>query len=116
FEQGIGYQGLVLEFWYSCVLLCQRNNLPVPAAVLDRLERRFSFVYAYTRPDGTFPQIGDNDDGRLAATDDEPVGSHRRHLAVGGALFNRPDWLAQAGDALETAVWLRGPEVLAQAR
>ena len=28
FEQGIGYQGLVAEFWYSCVLLCDRNGIP----------------------------------------------------------------------------------------
>ena len=113
FEQGIGYQGLVAEFWYSCVVLCQKNNLPVPPHVRQRLERMFDFMLAYTRPDGTFPQVGDNDDGRLANLDDEPVGSHRRHLAFGGVLFDRPDLLAAAGDALETGMWLCGPAVLA---
>ncbi|HEY3063331.1 MAG TPA: heparinase II/III family protein [Chloroflexota bacterium] len=112
FEQGIGYQGLVLEFWYSCVLLCQRNGIAVPLHVLDRLQRMFEFTHAYTRPDGTFPQMGDNDDGRLAGIDDEPPGSHCRHLAVGAAMFDRPDWLAAAGDAVETSVWLVGPSVL----
>src|SRR5579859_1747494 len=114
FEQGIGYQGLVAEFWYSCVLLCDRNNLPVPRQVRQRLEKMFDFMLAYTRPDGTFPQVGDNDDGRLANLDDEPVGSHGRHLAVGGALYQRPDLLAAAGTALETAVWLCGPDILTQ--
>src|SRR5438105_4939862 len=33
FEQGIGYQGLVTEFWYSCVLLCERSQIPVPLSV-----------------------------------------------------------------------------------
>jgi hypothetical protein len=112
FEQGIGYQGLVAEFWYSCVLLCERNSLPVPPLVRQRLEKMFDFMLAYTRPDGTFPQVGDNDDGRLANVDDEPVGSHQRHLAVAGALFDRADLLAAAGEALETAVWLCGPHVL----
>src|SRR6202022_806330 len=102
----------VCEFWYSCVLLCDRNNIAVPPRVRQRLEKMFDFVLAYTRPDGTFPQVGDNDDGRLANLDDEPVGSHRRHLAVGGALFNRPDLLAAANGAVETAVWLCGPRVL----
>ena len=60
FEQGIGYQGLVAEFWYSSVLLCDRNDVPVPALVRQRLGRMFEFMLAYTRPDGTFPQIGDN--------------------------------------------------------
>ena len=113
FEQGLGYQGLVAEFWYSCVLLCERNahrrsRRPCASAC----ERMFDFMLAYTRPDGTFPQIGDNDDGRLAGIDDEPVGSHRRHLAVGGAMFDRADLLGAAGDAVETAAWLCGPGVL----
>jgi hypothetical protein len=116
FEQGLGYHGLVTEFWYSCVLLCERNAIEVPPYVRERLERMFDFMLAYTRPDGTFPQVGDNDDGRLAGIDDEPVGSHRRHLAVGGAMFARSDLMAAAGDALETAAWLCGPRVLHQVR
>jgi uncharacterized heparinase superfamily protein len=116
FEQGIGYQGLVLEFWYSCLVLCEQNAVSVPDGVRDRLERMFEFVHAYTRPDGTFPQVGDNDDGRLAGLDNEPTGSHRRHLGVGAALFQRADWLSAADDAIETAVWLLGSAVLTQAR
>ncbi|MDQ3810016.1 MAG: heparinase II/III family protein, partial [Chloroflexota bacterium] len=112
FEGGIGYQGLVLEFWYSCLLLCERNGIAVPPAARARLARMFEFTYAYTRPDGTFPQVGDNDDGRLAGTADEPPGSHCRHLAVGGVILDRADWLAAAGDAVETALWLCGPDVL----
>src|SRR5207302_519851 len=91
-------------------------GVPVPPHVMQRLSKMFDFMLAYTRPDGTFPQIGDNDDGRLANLDDEPVGSHQRHLAVGGALLERPELLAAAGDAIETAVWLCGPGVLGQAR
>jgi hypothetical protein len=116
FEQGLGYHGLVTEFWYSCVLLCERNTIDVPSHVRPRLERMFDFMLAYTRPDGTFPQLGDNDDGRLAGIDDEPVGSHRRHLAVGGSMFARGDLLGAAGDALEAAAWLCGPSVLEQPR
>ena len=112
FEQGIGYQGLVCELWYSSVLLCERNGIAVPPLVRERLERMFDFMQAYTRPDGTFPQIGDNDDGRLAGLDEEPVGSHRRHLAVGGAMFGRADWVLSAQDAVETAAWLCGPAIL----
>lgn len=112
FEMGIGYQGLVAEFWYTSLLLCDLNGVPVPEGVRARLEKMFDFMLAYTRPDGTFPQVGDNDDGRLAGLDDEAVGTHRRHLAVGGAVFRRPDLLAAGGDAVETAVWLCGTDVL----
>jgi hypothetical protein len=112
FEQGLGYHGLVTEFWYSCVLLCERNGIDVPHGVRERLGRMFDFMLAYTRPDGSFPQIGDNDDGRLVGLDEEPVGSHQRHLAVGGVLYERPDLLEAAGEAVETAAWLCGPKVL----
>lgn len=112
FEMGIGYQGLVCELAYSTLLLCDLNAIPVPEAARQRLARMFDFMLAYTRPDGTFPQIGDNDDGRLAGLDDEPVGSHRRHLAVGGAMFQRADLLAATGESIETAVWHLGPAVL----
>jgi heparinase II/III-like protein len=116
FEQAIGYQGLVIDFWASCLRLCDLNGVAVPPSARARLARMFDFTLAYTRPDGTFPQVGDNDDGRLAGLDDEPVGSHRRLLAVGGALFDRGDLLAAAGEALETAVWLCGSEVLTAPR
>jgi hypothetical protein len=112
FEQGIGYQGLVAEFWYASVLLCERNGIAVPPPVRQRLGKMFEFMLAYTRPDGTFPQIGDNDDGRLANLDDEPVGSHQRHLAVGGVMLGRADMRAAAGDAIETAAWLCGSAAL----
>jgi uncharacterized heparinase superfamily protein len=116
FEQGIGYQGLVVEFWYSCVLLCERNGIDVPTNVRTRLLRMFEYMLAVTRPDGTFPQIGDNDDGRLAGTDDEPVGSFRRHLAVGAVMFDRPDLWVGAGDAVESAAWLCGVDRTQAAR
>jgi uncharacterized heparinase superfamily protein len=116
FEQALGYHGLVLEFWYSAALLCQLNGMPVPAAAQERLARMFDVVLGYTRPDGTFPQIGDNDDGRLVGLDDEPAGSHRRHLAVGGLLLDRPDLLGAADAALENALWLLGPDALTAPR
>src|SRR5579864_5479518 len=72
----------------------------------------FDFMLAYTRPDGSFPQIGDNDDGRLAGIDDEPVGSHRRQLTIGGVMFARPELIGAAGDARESAAWLCGPQAL----
>src|SRR4029077_17848454 len=95
----------------SCVLLCERTGLEVPPLVRERLQCMFDFMLAYTRPDGSFPQIGDKDDGRLAGIDDEPVGSHRRHLAVGGAMFDRPDLLAAAGGAVGGAATACRPRV-----
>jgi hypothetical protein len=88
----------------------------VPELVRPRLEKMFDFMLAVTRPDGTFPQVGDNDDGRLANLDDEPVGSHCRHLAVGGAMFERADLLAAAGEAVEMAAWLCGADTLSEPR
>lgn len=112
FEQGIGYHGLVLEFYYTIVALCAANAIPIPSEVRQRLERMFEFVLAYTRPDGRFPQIGDDDDGRLQQLDDEAPGSHVRHLGVGAVMFERSDFLLAARGSVETALWLFGPTML----
>ena len=39
FEQGLGYHGLVTEFWYSCVLLCERNGIADSAGARPQEQR-----------------------------------------------------------------------------
>jgi hypothetical protein len=72
----------------------------------------FDFVLHYTKPDGTAPQIGDTDNGRLQVlSNDDPAG-HRYLLSLGAALFERSDLKAAAGTFHEEAFWLLGEEGL----
>ena len=68
-----------------------------------------------TKPDGTAPQIGDNDDGGLHILGGYGNWSrldHRYLISVGAVLFERRDFKAAAGELLEEAFWLVGAEGL----
>jgi hypothetical protein len=66
------------------------------------------YVMAYTKPDGTFPHIGDQDDGRLLPFGGASTGTHRPLLAIGAVLFNRSDMKAASGSWGPEAHWLLG--------
>jgi hypothetical protein len=111
FEASIPYHRLVTEFFLHTVILCQRNDIPVPAEVMARLEKMLEFIMCYTKPDGTVPLIGDGDNGRLVRLGvwDPPEREwvdHRYLLAIGAVLFKRQDFAEAASNQWEEAVWL----------
>ncbi len=110
YEASTGYHRLVLECFLSVLLLCRRNGIEVPAWAWRRLEQMCEFVLHYTKPDGTAPLIGDADDGRLHPLGARPPHDHRHLLAVGAALFRRPEMKAAAGEPDEEVLWLLGLE------
>ena len=85
----------------------------MPEAYLERLVLMLEFTASYTRPDGSVPQWGDNDDGRLLPLEGyaahEPH-DHRHLLSLGGRLTGRPDLAAAAGPCEVEALWLGAPE------
>ena len=113
YEGSISYHRLVTELFLSANLLCSNNGVAFPISYLERLEKMLEFIMYYTKPDGTAPQIGDNDDGRLhilARYGDWDRVDHRYLLSVGAALFNRADFERAAGECHQDAFWLLGEE------
>ncbi|HLF19739.1 MAG TPA: alginate lyase family protein [Bacteroidota bacterium] len=111
YEKSTSYQRLVLELFYTPAILCILNNIRMPAAFMNHLERMFEYVQHYTRPDGSIPLFGDADDGRLfrlIAGDD--INDHRHALAVGAILFDRADFAQNAAKFSQDALWLFGGE------
>jgi len=113
FEASIPYHRLATEFFLYTVILCQRNDIPVPDEVMAHLEKILEFVVYYTKPDGTVPLIGDGDNGRLLRLKvwDPPEREwvdHRYLLGIGAVLFGRQDFSHVAGDQWEEAIWLLG--------
>jgi hypothetical protein len=109
FERSIPYHRLVTEIFLHAALLGRVAGEPFPPDFMQRLSLMLEFVATYTRPDGSAPQWGDNDDGRLlplqgyAAHDPH---DHRHLLAVGGSLLDRPDLLGAAAGHDVEAHWL----------
>lgn len=119
YEFAISYHRLVAELCLSSFILCRHNNIAWPEPIVNRLERMLEFTLHYTKPDGTIPIIGDNDNGRLhrlAVWDDVQAErefyDHRHLLAIGAVLFDREDMAVAVGDKWTEAIWLLGKEAI----
>lgn len=115
FEGSISYHRLVTELFISATILCLINDLTFPDWYLNRLERMIEFVMYYTKPDGTAPQIGDNDDGRLYVLGNYGNWNqldHRYLLSIGAVLFKRHDFKKAAGEFHEETFLLLGKKGL----
>ena len=112
-EGSISYHRLQTELFLSPTLLCLKNGITFPLWYMERLEKMLEFVMYYTKPDGTAPQIGDNDDGRLhilASYGSWDKRDHRYLLSIGANLFGRTDFKWIAGESHEEAFWLLGSD------
>lgn len=109
YEGSTSYHRLVAELFLSATLLCLKNGVTFPTWYMQRLERMIEFALYYTKPDGTAPQIGDDDDGRLHILSDYGTWDkcdHRYLLSVGAVLFKREDFRQAAECFHEEAFWL----------
>ena len=114
-EGSISYHRLVTELFLSTTLLCLKNGITFPEWYMNHLEKMIEFVMYYNKPDGTAPQIGDNDDGRLHILTNYGnwnILDHRYLLSVGAVMFKRGDFKKAAGECHEEAFWLLGEEGL----
>jgi len=113
FEASTSYHRLVTEMFLSIVILAQLNGHEFSELFMDRLEKMVEFVMYITKPDGTVPLIGDNDNGRLHRlkvwnTPQQEWVDFRYLLAIGSVLFERKDFALAAGNQWEEAIWLLG--------
>ena len=91
YEHSTAYHRLVLEIFISGFLLLQLNGTSMSRKVAARLERMAEFVADYLRPDGTAPQIGDSDNGRLHPLSVRDYSDHRYLPSAAAETFQRDD-------------------------
>ena len=110
YEASLSYHAFVTEMFLFPALLGAEKGDPFPAPYLETLEKMLEAVAILIRPDGTLPQIGDNDDGRFLIFSQyhRPRRDWRPLLALGAFLFRRPEWLPLAGDAWVEGAWVLG--------
>lgn len=117
FEASTSYHRLVLEIFLSATLLAQRNNHHFSPAYIQRLEKMFEFIMYLTKPDGSVPLIGDNDNGRLHRLKvwEQPEQEwidFRYLLAIGAVVFRRDDFAQAAGEQWDETIWMLGAKAL----
>jgi hypothetical protein len=105
-EGSLRYHTLVTEL-FAVALQAAPSRLKRVAPVLERMLQGLGSIAA---PDGTVPNIGDDDGGRALALSDTPSYDARRVLALGAALLQRPDLYPRGtGGFADEARWLLGP-------
>jgi len=117
YEASTSYHRLVLEMFLSATILAQRNGYSFSYSYMQRLEKMVGFLMYLTKPDGTAPLFGDNDNGRLHRLKvwDPPEREwtdFRYLLAIGAVLFRREDFAQAADDQWEEAIWLCGKQAI----
>ncbi len=109
FEQSTYYHVYALDFFLHSAILASVNNIPLPKAFEESLEKMLTALCLLGRA-GAPPRFGDDDGGRLF----DPRRNGGEHLldplATGAILFNRGDYKALAGQLREETIWLVGPE------
>ena len=90
FESSTSYHRLVLEFFSYSAILCKYNNIKLSGNFWNKLNKMFTYVAYYTKPNGLAPQISDNDDGRFfifANYYNWEKRDHRYLINIGATLF-----------------------------
>ena len=108
FEQATYYQRYTVDIYLHGVLLARAHEVPVPAPILDRLERAAEHLAFLTRPDGLTPLVGDDDGGRLLPLDERKCADFRSTLSTAAVVLGRGDFLEIAGGLAEETCWLLG--------
>ena len=98
YENSTSYHRLVAELFLSGFLLLRKNGHYLRPEVEERLQKMGEYVTDYLRPDGTAPQIGDADNGRLHPLSSRNANDHSYLAVVVAEEFDRPDLRIKPGD------------------
>ena len=109
FEQSTCYQRYTAEIYLHFLILAGRNGIDVPPDCAERLCLLLDNLLAVCRPDGSLPQIGDADGGRLMPLAHRAADDCRDVFAVAAALFKRADYAWAARGRAPEIAWLLGP-------
>ncbi len=95
YEKSISYHRLIVELFTYPILVLQKAGIAIPLDIRYRIKSMFDFVQAYTKPDGTAPLIGDNDDGRLLPFVKYAFNKHTYLLNLASLLYKDVSYTSQ---------------------
>nr|MDO8112894.1 alginate lyase family protein [Candidatus Sigynarchaeota archaeon] len=106
FEGSTSYHKLVIEFLFYVIFYCQRSSISLPASYGIIAEKMLDFELAAINNDGTVPQVGDNDSGRLFMFNERPSLDHMYLLDIAGIFFKAPKFKQKPGITDFECAWL----------
>jgi len=108
FEQATCYQRYTVDIYLQLLVLGRQNGLTFPCAVREGVEHMLDFLLAIRWPDGSMPQIGDADGGRLLPLAPRAADDYRDLFSTAAALFGRADYAWAATGLAPETLWLLG--------
>ena len=111
-ELALGYHFFVLQFLLFAGLVGRWSGKDFPSAYWRIIEKMVDFLACLAQGGNTLPLYGDCDDGYVLNLGNGPH-DHAALLAVGAALFNRPDFKVLANALPEPLYWLLGKDGVA---
>lgn len=108
FEQSTCYQRYTIEIYLHFIALAELSRRTVPQSVRSRLGLMLDFLVSLRRPDGTMPEIGDSDGGRLLPLDEGATDDFSALFSTSAALLGRDDCASAAGSVSSETIWMLG--------
>ena len=108
FEASTAYHRLVTELFLLPALLRERRGLPLDDAYRHRVTAAARFASSYTRPDGTFPHWGDEDDARALPLGGQGLDDHRYLCGLVGAAWHDVETIDAFSGPRDEIVWTLG--------
>ena len=109
FEQSTCYQRYTADIYLHFIMLARQGGLAVSGRVSERVQRLVDALLVLARPDGSMPQIGDADGGRLMPLDRRAPDDAADVFSTAAVVFRRSDYAWAARRLAPETLWLLGP-------
>jgi hypothetical protein len=108
FEASTSYHRLATEIFFYAAVLGDRAGIMMSDVYKSRMKKMFEFSLHCIKPDGTIPQIGDNDNGRFLKFSNIPVLEHKYLLSIAAVYFKDNKFKLKQADLDEETYWVFG--------
>ena len=108
FEASTSYHRLALELFFYAEFLGERAGIEFPKQYKDKVRKMFEFSLYCIKPNGTIPQIGDNDNGRFLIFCKRSTLEHKYLLTLAVIYYKDSDYKISGFDFDEEAFWVFG--------
>lgn len=113
YETSTSYHRLVTELMFYPMYLCELNDIKFSEGYKKRLEKMFEFMGKITKSNGTYPLIGDVDNGRLVILSDYynwKINDCRHIISIGGEYFSNQFLKEVGASELEDKLWINSSD------
>jgi hypothetical protein len=108
FEQSTCYERYTAEIYLHFMILAARNGITLPAQVSERVGKMLDHLLSVCHPDGSMPQVGDSDGGRVMPLAQRRADDCKDVFSLAAVVFDRADYAWAAQGLTPEVGWLLG--------